>query len=265
MVFEAKVDISFCLIAHWVFLCFLSPFNETENNQFTGTIDDGFLRDLPNLNFLDISDNFLRGTVKMHLFELPNLLVLDLHDNDFDMLPDELPMNTNLRMLALHKCNFNSQSIPTSIVNMTSLFHLDLSQNAFEGTIPPQIGSMAGLSYLFLAQNRFAPGPIPTWISGLTNLEELSLKSTSRTGTIPFSLGENLQRLILLDLDNNRLEGSIPVSLAMLRQLNILTLNRNNLTSALPIQFSSMSNLRKCSFVRSPHVETCPLNLNADD
>lgn len=179
----------------------------------------------------------------MHLFELPGLLVMDLHDNEFDGLPDAIPGNTNLRMVALHKCQFANQAIPPSIANL-NLWHLDLSQNAFTGPIPSEIGSMLSLMYLFLAQNDFSPGPIPSWISGLTVLRELSLKTTRRTGIIPVDLG-NLQQLILLDLDNNNLEGEIPASFGSLGGLNILTLNRNNLTGTIPDSFADLNSLSK--------------------
>jgi Leucine-rich repeat (LRR) protein len=226
-------------------LSLFSSYPHEEHNQITGIIDDGFMKNLSNLAYLDISDNAIGGDVPMHLFDLPNLLVLDLHDNNFTVLPDAIPANTNLRLLAMQKCQFSNQSIPTTISNIANLWHLDLSQNLFTGEIPEEIASLTNLTYLFLAQNDFSPSPIPSWIFELKDLQELSLKSTDRTGTIPNGIGDNLQNLILLDLDDNSLEGSIPIDLGGLASLEVLTLNRNNLISEIPASFASMTSLSK--------------------
>lgn len=215
-----------------------------EDNQFTGTLTANFLRDSGKLKYLDVSDNRLAGSVPSHFFEMTDLIVLDLHDNDFTQLPQSFPMNEKLGLLALHKCNFESQPIPPSISNLKNLQHLDLSQNSFTGQIPSSIGTMTSLYYLFLAQNSFVGGNIPQWIANLTQLEELSLKTTQRSGPIPNFLG-SLPSLMLLDLDDNELTGTIPASLGGLRNLVGLLLNRNNLVSTIPQSFSQLRNLRK--------------------
>ncbi|CAB9516380.1 serine threonine-protein kinase BRI1-like [Seminavis robusta] len=214
-----------------------------ENNQFTGALGPNFMKNLTKLEYLDISDNYFNGTVDVHLFELPQLKVLDLHDNEFDTLPDQFPVHNNFTFLALQKCNFSSQTIPSSISNLRALKHLDLSQNEFTGEIPSTIGAMTDLTYLFLAENDFVANSIPGWIEGLAFLEELSLKSTQRTGTIPSFLGD-LTYLVLLDLDNNNLVGNIPSELGNLSELHVLLLNRNNLTSTIPDSFADLRNLK---------------------
>ncbi|CAB9505032.1 serine threonine-protein kinase BRI1-like [Seminavis robusta] len=213
-----------------------------ENNQFTGILGENFLRAATNLQYLDVSDNEFTGEVSSHLFEFPELLVLDLHDNNFDSLPLQFPQNSALGLLALQKCDFKDQRVPSSISNLSGLLHLDLSQNQFTGVIPDEIGDMSSLTYLFLADNGFLPGPIPSWIGGL-DLEELSLKSNLRTGTIPSFLG-GLSNLVLLDLDNNFLEGEIPESLGLLNDLQVLLLNRNNLISTIPNSLARLRELR---------------------
>ncbi|CAB9518973.1 serine threonine-protein kinase BRI1-like [Seminavis robusta] len=209
-----------------------------ENNQFTGVLGPNFMMNLTNLQFLDVSDNYFNGAVDDYLFELPLLP----SRQSIDTLPDQLPDNENLTLLALQKCNFSGQPIPPSITNLSALKHLDLSQNKLTGEITSSIGNMPNLSYLFLAQNNFVRNGIPSWIEDLTNLEELSLKSTQRTGNIPSCLG-SLTDLVLLDLDNNNLVGNIPPQLGNLEDLQLLMLNRNNLTSVIPHSFSNLTNL----------------------
>lgn len=213
-----------------------------ENNQFTGTIGEHFVA-LANMTHLDISDNGFSGVIPTHIFSLTNLKVLDLHDNEFTTLPSSFPLNNNLELLALQKNAFAGQRLPDGLDNLKKLTHLDVSQNAFTGTIPSEIGAMSDLSYLFLAQNEFNPGPIPGFFSQLANLEELSLKSTQRTGPIPEFLG-TLSNLVLLDLDENNLTGTIPSNLGDLSDLHILLLNRNNLTSTIPTTFRNLRSLK---------------------
>lgn len=215
-----------------------------ENNQFTEDLDENFLKDSTKLEALDMSDNGIGGSVPSHFFEMPSLVILDLHDNDLQQLPQTFPENDKLAFLALHKCYFEDKEIPSSISNLRSLQHLDLSQNSFVGEIPSSIGTLKNLSYLFLAENDFIPGSIPLWIGNLTNLEELSLKSTALSGPVPNFI-DSLQKLILLDLDNNNLTGAIPASIGSISYLQFLLLNRNNLSGAIPDSFSELSLLRK--------------------
>ena len=219
-----------------------------DNNWFTGSLGDHFLQKSLQLRHLDISDNLLSGVIPPHFFRYPALTVLDLHDNDFDTMPTEFPVNTNLTLLALQRCKFANQSIPSSISSLQALQYLDLSMNEYTGDIPSQIADLTSLTYMFLAENSFFPGPIPSWLERMSSLTELSLKTTQRTGTIPADLfGTQLADLVLLDLDNNRLTGSIPESFGKLWNLQYLLLNRNELTGALPESFVTLGNIRKCT------------------
>jgi Leucine-rich repeat (LRR) protein len=215
-----------------------------EDNQFTESLDDNFLAEMKMLTYLDLSDNRLAGSIPSHLFEMQELVLLDLHDNDFTQFPELATVNNKLGLLALQKCGFANQPIPSGISNLRNLEHIDFSQNAFTGDMPSSIGTLKNLTYLFLAQNDFVPGEIPQWIGDLTLLEELSLKSTQRTGIIPTQLG-SLSSLILLDLDNNQLTGTIPSALGSLIKLQALLLNRNDLSSAIPATFAQLIFLGK--------------------
>lgn len=213
-----------------------------ENNQFTGTLGSHFVA-LANMTHLDISDNEFAGVIPSHLFTMTNLEVMDLHDNEFTTLPSAFQPNNKLGLLALHKNAFANQRLPSSINQLSKLYHLDVSQNAFTGDIPTEIGLLTDMTYLFFADNEFNAGPVPYWLEGMPTLEELSLKSTQRTGIIPTFLG-TLSKMVLLDLDENKLQGTIPENLGDLTDLHILLLNRNNLTSTIPTSFKNLKKLK---------------------
>lgn len=57
------------------------------------------------------------------------------------------------------------------------MVELDLSQNAFSGPIPEEIGKLKELRYLDLRDNHFS-GPIPDALFELPDLETLGLART---------------------------------------------------------------------------------------
>jgi len=218
-----------------------------ESNLLDGDLDPQFFRHFPNLLIMDLSDNLFGGNLPYNLFTLPELLVLDLHDNNFvGQLPgadaSEIPINNKLEFLALHKNGLNGM-LPNSFTNLKEIWHLDLSDNELEGTVPTILGTLSNLEYLFVSQNAFVPGPIPEFLTKLFKLEELSMKSTYRTGVIPPFLGD-LSNMVLLDLDNNQLSGAIPTELGQLSKLQFLLLNRNLLTSAIPDEVNDLRYIR---------------------
>ena len=62
---------------------------------------------------------------------------------------------------------------------------INLEFNDIEGTIPPEIGYMAGLTYLGLNDNPGIVGPFPPELWGLVKLQGLNLSNTQLSGTLP--------------------------------------------------------------------------------
>ena len=71
--------------------------------MFTGAIEDTMVKKFPNLKAFDISDNSFAGPVPPDLFRINTLQVIDLHENSFSGPLAEIPVNTALTFLALHK------------------------------------------------------------------------------------------------------------------------------------------------------------------
>lgn len=98
---------------------------------------------------------------------------------------------------------------PQEIVNCSSLTGLDLSNNKFSGTIPPDISKI--LSYvtsLDLSYNNFSGG-IPAGIANCTYLNVLKLDHNQLSGEIPQELSL-LSRIKQFSVSNNLLRGPIP-------------------------------------------------------
>jgi len=194
---------------------------------------------LSNLQYLNLSDNPLSGTIPESLGSLNNLKLLGLVGNQLSgPIPESLGNLNNLQSLYLYK-NELSGSIPESLGNLNNLQFLYLYKNELSGSIPESLGNLSNLRYLDLHENEFS-GSIPESLGNLSNLRYLYLYENEFSGSIPESLG-NLSQLWYLDLHDNELSGSIPEWLGNLSNLRNLFLHQNELSGSIP---ESLGNLR---------------------
>ena len=141
---------------------------------------------------------------------------------------------------------------------------LDLRRNGLEGSIPPELGSLAELKTLILFLNNLT-GPVPPELGGLSKVRLMVLAGNGLSGPIPPELGslasaeelwfnENeftsvppelggLGNLVALSLNFNRLT-SIPPELGGLPKLEHLGLWSNELTS-IPVELGALGSLRE--------------------
>ncbi|MCZ0933808.1 MAG: M66 family metalloprotease [Gemmatimonadetes bacterium] len=129
-------------------------------------------------------------------------------------------------------------SIPPELGSLAGLTSLNLRGNALAGPIPPELGDLAGLEELWLDGNRLE-GPIPPELGSLARLRDLRMRGNALAGPIPPELG-NLAALEGLWLDGNRLEGPIPPELGNLGHLRGLSLSDNALTGPVPPELSTL-------------------------
>jgi len=112
----------------------------------------------------------------------------------------------------------------------TRLHILWLQYNAISGTIPDSLLQLSFLQDLNISNNQLS-GHLPENFSNLSRLESLNLSSNQLTGTLPQSF-EQFKRLSRLDLHNNQLNGTISV-IANLCQLTELDISNNQFSGTL--------------------------------
>ncbi|XP_057721170.1 leucine-rich repeat receptor-like tyrosine-protein kinase PXC3 [Arachis stenosperma] len=136
-----------------------------------------------------------------------------------------------LKWLDLSNNNFDGL-IPPAFGKLSDLEVLDLSSNKFSGSIPPQLGALKSLRSLNLSSNVLV-GEIPIELHGLENLQDLQISSNHLSGLIPSWVG-NLTNLRVFSAYENRLGGKVPDNLGSIPDLQILNLHSNQLEGPIP-------------------------------
>ena len=137
--------------------------------------------------------------------------------------------------------NALSGTIPKEIGLLAGLSLLDLDGNQLTGPIPVEIGKLTNLRYLHLGRNQLT-GPIPNEIGNLTRLSSLFLAYNALSGPIPREIGK-LTNLWGLFLFRNQLSGAIPAAIGKLTNLKYLDLSYNQLTGSIPREIGKLANL----------------------
>ncbi|CAH8374251.1 unnamed protein product [Eruca vesicaria subsp. sativa] len=166
------------------------------------------------------------------LRNLSNLELLDLSGNGYNnnSMPVVCGMK-NLQDLYLHG-NYFAGELPLCLGSLNKLQVLDLSLNQLSGTLPSSFSSLESLEYLSLSDNNFTGLFSLSSLANLTNLKVLKLSSTSdkvqldtestwlpkfplSIASLPFCGLKKIpnflmyqKKLHLLDLSSNRISGT---------------------------------------------------------
>ncbi|XP_066338139.1 disease resistance protein BAK6-like [Miscanthus floridulus] len=141
---------------------------------------------LVNLQYLELYDNILNGSIPATLGNLSNLVSLDLYSNLLTgAIPTTLGAISTLRYLRLYENNLTG-SIPPSLGNLTRLEMLELQKNALNGGIPSSLGNIKTLQFLKLNANMLS-GTLPLEVLSLViagNLTELNIAKNDLASTV---------------------------------------------------------------------------------
>ncbi|KAI7728649.1 hypothetical protein M8C21_007269 [Ambrosia artemisiifolia] len=177
-----------------------------DNNYFTGNIGNNIVEytTWESLQFLDISDNFFKGTIPSWISNATSI--------------DELIVRNN-RFKGQFPCG------------KASFRFLDISENFFSGPLPYCL-NMESMQHLHLGSNKFT-GLVPKTFRNLTNVFTLDIGHNYLSGRIPKFLGD-LSKLRILLLGNNDFSGSIPRQLCKLTIVSLIDLSSNSLSGLIP-------------------------------
>ncbi|XP_056162179.1 receptor-like protein 15 [Syzygium oleosum] len=182
----------------------------------------------------DVSANFIEGELPSHIGSiLPNIGYLNLSNNNLKGgIPSSMGNMHSLSTLDLSNNGFTGEIPETLAKNCSQLVVLKLSGNNLQGQMLPRYSNLTGLKFLYLDGNRFT-GDISPSILNISFLQVLDVSNNSLTGTLPNWI-EDIQYLRVLILSSNLLGGPLPLSLCNLWYLNLLDLSSNNLGPNIP-------------------------------
>ncbi|GKV21781.1 hypothetical protein SLEP1_g31727 [Rubroshorea leprosula] len=202
------------------------------SNNIHGQIPSWILNMSANLWALELShNNFTSFEESFLVFPCPSLLYLDL---SFNFLKGSLPIPPLSILFYLVSGNMFTGEIPHQFCNMTSLQVLDLSHNNLSGMMLQCFGNLSSMLVLNLEGNNLH-GLIPeTWETG-NKLEAIKMGQNNLHGRLPRSLG-NCKMLEFLDFGKNKIKDTFPSWLGALPELRILILRSNRFYGTISIK-----------------------------
>lgn len=224
------------------------------------TTMDPALQDLKNLNYLNLLDNNISGSIPTWIGGFSALKSINMQNNNLSgSIPVQVGNLSNLESLYL-QFNQLTGGIPVEIENLTALKYLVLNNNYdLSGTIPSGIGKLTALEYLSLNDANLS-GPIPAGTGDLEFLRILFIHNNELNGTIPSEFG-NLTALTKLTLYNNHLSGEIPSDLKSLASLETVNLSINELSGAIPTGLGMLVNLELLDLSKNNLSGTIPSDI----
>ncbi|XP_048616829.1 receptor-like protein 54 isoform X2 [Brassica napus] len=207
--------------------------NECSINEFPT-----FIKNLPKLKTLRIANNSLKGEVPKWLWSMPSLIQLSLSHNSLDSFEGspKVVLNSSLYWLDLSSNAFRG-SLP--IVSPT-LNYMFASNNSFSGDIPLSLCNQNNNLVLDLSQNHFS-GSIPGCL--FTSLVYLNLRNNNLTGNLP-NIFDKSSYLITLDVSHNQITGKLPRSLTNCTNLEFVNVGSNRIADSFPFWLKDLPNLQ---------------------
>lgn len=217
---------------------------------------------LPHLRDLDLSRNYLNGTIPPEWGSMKLVNISLLGNRLTGPIPKEFG---NMSTLATLTVEFNRLSgpIPKELGSLPRLEKLHLTSNYFTGELPETLAKLTTMKDFWIGDNHFT-GQIPNFIQNWVNLDRLVIQASGFDGPIPSGISlltklsdlrisdlngsqatfpplNNLTNLNTLILRSCNIIGRIPEYLGMTSVKKLLDLSFNKLSGEIPINFDRLS------------------------
>ncbi|XP_014524389.2 LRR receptor-like serine/threonine-protein kinase GSO1 isoform X2 [Vigna radiata var. radiata] len=215
-----------------------------------------YLRDLPYLQFLDLSYNQLEEAVDITgLLTLSNLTNLNLRDNNIHSFVTHQGLKglNRLDVLDLDWNMIDGNKLKESLRALSSSIRdLSISYNYFKGTIlAKDFHDLSNLERLKLDENNNMKNEFFESIGNLTSLKALSLSYCHINDNLPEADWSKMKKLEELNLIDNGFEGSLPNSFVNMTSLRILELSQNNFIGRFDSNIATLTSLEEFGFVKN--------------
>uniref|UniRef100_A0A0D9Y3K7 non-specific serine/threonine protein kinase n=1 Tax=Oryza glumipatula TaxID=40148 RepID=A0A0D9Y3K7_9ORYZ len=181
-----------------------------KSNKFFGQVAPSVGEDssceFPSLRILDLASNKFSGTLSEEWFTRLKSMMIDSVNGTSVM---EYKGDKKRVYQVTTVLTYKGSTMRIDKILRTFVF-IDVSNNAFHGSVPKAIGELVLLNTLNMSHNSLT-GLVPTQLSHLNQMEALDLSSNELSGVIPQELA-SLHFLTTLNLSYNRLVGRIPES-----------------------------------------------------
>ncbi|KAH7690641.1 Non-specific serine/threonine protein kinase protein [Dioscorea alata] len=166
---------------------------DVSGNQVQGLMP-ATIGDLRNLQYLDFSGNKFTGAIPESMGKLTSLKVLDLSMNNISgILPksmgnlcklQKLDLSSNLIKGAIDDLVNRLSNCPENYIRNSffsehkdGMWHLNVGNNRFNGTVPESIGRLANLRVLLLQENSFVGTLTEHHFANLRDLSEMDFSN----------------------------------------------------------------------------------------
>ena len=218
---------------------------DLSGNFLSGSIPYDFFVSFPMLKYVNLSSNQLIG-------EIPHLFVEHQHSIDRMMeinrgvidsvkttdLDQYTVAFSQLNQLLVDRNNLANDNL---VYGRSVLTKLDLSRNQLIGTIPESLMKLSALENLNLGSNSLK-GPLPSEVA-LPQLKFLILSHNSFRGEFDFNR-VHCPCLELLDLNSNDFTGTLPQDERPFFYLKTLLVAANDFKGAVPEWTATMADVR---------------------
>ncbi|KAI4977411.1 hypothetical protein ZWY2020_057323 [Hordeum vulgare] len=219
------------------------------NNSFTGQIPQSLCVSAPSISMLELSFNQLSGNIHRGLGNCSMLKLFRARNNNLSGdLPDELFNMTSLEHISLANNWFEGPL--SGITKLKNLVTLDLGFNQLSGNIPNSLGELKRLEELHLEHNMMS-GELPSALSNCTSLVTMDLKINYFSGELSSVNFSSLSNLKNLDLLYNSFTGTIPESIYSCSKLIALRLSSNHFHGELSKRIVNLKSLSFLSLVNN--------------